>query len=265
MSTTLFKKEFKNNLLLLGIFCLVLTLYITMIISMFDPALSKSIEAMRESMPEIFALVGMSAPGVTLLDFIVNYLFGFLFKLFPMIFFFILVNRMLIRYIDRGTMAYLLATPNSRIKIVGTQALSICFELFLLLAYICLLVIIISEFMFPGALDLPLFLFTIVGLFGLLLFMSSIAFLCGCIFHEASKALGIGIGINILFLLIQMISQVGEKFEWLKYATPLTLYDPIGIAANDSKSFVLVLPLYICAIAFYSLGLFIFQKKDLCI
>ncbi|MFQ9511033.1 MAG: ABC transporter permease, partial [Lachnospiraceae bacterium] len=173
MSTTLFKKEFKNNLLLLGIFCLVLTLYITMIISMFDPALSKSIEAMRESMPEIFALVGMSAPGVTLLDFIVNYLFGFLFKLFPMIFFFILVNRMLIRYIDRGTMAYLLATPNSRIKIVGTQALSICFELFLLLAYICLLVIIISEFMFPGALDLPLFLFTIVGLFGLLLFMSS--------------------------------------------------------------------------------------------
>ncbi len=37
-----------------------------------------------------------------------------------------------------------------------------------------------------------------------------------------------------------MISQVGEKFETVKYATPLTLFDVDGLSAGDGKAWMIV-------------------------
>ena len=42
----------------------------------------------------------------------------------------------------------------------------------------------------------------------------------------------VGGGLNILFFLMQMISQVGDKFEFLKNVNPLTLFDYYGLAAG---------------------------------
>jgi ABC-2 type transport system permease protein len=263
MNGTLLKRELKYNTKILLLFCGILTLYTAMIISMFDPKLGDSLKAMKESMPQIFAAVGMANQGDTLLDFIINYLFGFLYKVLPLVFFLILVSRVLIRYIDRGTMAYLLSTPNSRGKIARTQAGVILLELIFLLLYITVLGIGVSEGLFRGKLDIPAFLLLMAALFGLLMFLSGICFLSGCIFNDSGKALGVGAGLNILFLLIQMASQVGDKFEKLKYINPLTLFDPYGIAARDEESILMFLALYAGGILLYSAGILIFSRKDL--
>ena len=92
MNRTLLQRELKYSAKILLIFCAILTLYTAMIISMFDPKLGESLEMMKNSMPEIFALVGMDSPGTTLVAFINNYLFGFLYKVFPMIFFVFLIS-----------------------------------------------------------------------------------------------------------------------------------------------------------------------------
>ena len=39
-------------------------------------------------------------------------LYGFLLVVFPMVFLILLANRLLTRYLDRGSIAFLLATPN---------------------------------------------------------------------------------------------------------------------------------------------------------
>ena len=65
------------------IFSAILTMYITVIIGMFDPALGESLNQMMESMPQLFSAFGMNAPGSTLLDFMANYLYGFLLICLP--------------------------------------------------------------------------------------------------------------------------------------------------------------------------------------
>ena len=112
INKTLFAREVRSSYKLLLIFLAVLTLYGSMIVAMFDPKLGDSLNLMAESMPEIFAAFGMLDVGATLTQFIVNYLYGFLLIAFPLVFIVLLSNRLVARYVDRGSMAYLLATPN---------------------------------------------------------------------------------------------------------------------------------------------------------
>ena len=83
MNKTLFGKELKANLFVSVVIAAVLAMYVTVIVSMFDPDLGESLDLMMQSMPELFAAFGMATQGATLLDFMLNYLYGFLHVLFP--------------------------------------------------------------------------------------------------------------------------------------------------------------------------------------
>lgn len=265
MNRTLFCREMKYSLKTLAVFVIILTLYTAMIIGMFDPKLGASLRMMQDSMPEIFALVGMNAQGTTLLSFLINYLFGFLYKVFPLIFLALLINRVLIRYIDRGTMAYLLATANSRKKIALTQIGVTVIQLFLMLAYLTGLTFAVCQAYFPGELDQGGYLLAMGGLFGLLLLLSGICYLSGCIFSDSGKSLGVGVGLTVLFILIQMVSQVGEKYEALRFATPLTLFDPSRLSSGEPEALLMALALYLASFLLYGVGAFIFCRRDLCV
>lgn len=258
MNRTLFSFEMKKCSRILLIFAAVLTMYTTMIVWMFDPALGESLNMLMESMPEIFALVGMDAPGTTLLDFINNYLFSFLYKVFPIVFFAFLVNRVLIRYLDKGAMAYLLSTANSRLRISFTQAMVIVCQQLLLFAYVAVLTLAVCRIQFPGELDIPGFLLEIAGIFGLMLLLSGICFLCGCLFEDS--ALAVGVGLNVAFVLAEMLSQVGDRLSWLRFCTPLTLFDTAAIAGGNLGGITL---LYLGGLSLYAAGIAVFCKKDL--
>lgn len=263
MNRTFFHYEMKRCFKIWLIFCGVLTLYTSMIVWMYDPVMGESLKMLAESMPEVFALVGMDSPGTTLLDFINNYLFSFLYKVFPIVFFVFLINRVLIRYLDKGTMGCLLATPNSRIRIVFTQASVIIWQIVLLLAYVAALTVAISMWQFPEELDVEGFLLEMAGLLGLSLFLSGICFLSGCFFEDGGRALGIGAGLNAVFVLLEMISQVGEKFKMLRYLTPMTMFNPEKIAVFDEKAMLMMALLYLGGMGFYATGMMIFCRKDL--
>ena len=121
-SLTLLWRESRANYKILLLFLAVLTLYVSMVTAMYDPKLGEALAAMMETMPEIFSLVGMQNPGTTLGEFLVNYLYGFLLVVLPLVFIVLMANRLMARYVDRGSMAYLLATPNKRRRIAMTQA-----------------------------------------------------------------------------------------------------------------------------------------------
>ena len=54
-------------------------MYAASIVYLYDPAVSESLVAMQEAMPELFAAFNMANVASTLLDFLINYLYGFLF------------------------------------------------------------------------------------------------------------------------------------------------------------------------------------------
>lgn len=263
LNATLLKRGIKANYKILLIFMAVLTLYSSMIVAMFDPALGESLNAMAQSMPQIFAAFGMLHAGVTLIDFMVNYLYGFLLVMFPLIFVILLASRLMTRYIDGGSMAYLLATPNRRRKIALTQAFVMALFILCLVIYVTLICMIVSGAMFPGELDVRKFMLLNIGLYGLLFFFGGLSFCAACIFNDARFSYGLGAGLPIAFILIEMLSQVGDKMEKLKYLTPLTLFDAYGIIGGKEDAVVSFLILYAGGILLFLCGIGAFCKKDL--
>lgn len=263
INTTLYRKEIKSNYILLLIFIGVLSMYGGMIVAMFDPKMGESLTMMMESMPHIFAAFGMTDAGKTLLEFVTNYLYGMIFIAFPAVFLIILTNRLVAKYVDNGSMAYLLSVPQKRSKTAITQAVFMITAILILVVFMTGLVILCGAVMFPGELDIPAFLRVNVGLFGVLFFLGSICFLASCICNESKNAVGVGSAVTVYSILVQMVARIGDKFEYLKYATPLTLFDVDGLAAGDTSAWLLCLILYVCGLLSSTAGIIIFSRRNL--
>ena len=253
MNRALFAKELRANLFVSLIIAAVLAMYIGVIVSMYDPELGESLDAMMQSMPEMFAAFGMSVQATTLIDFMLNYLYGFLLTIFILVLILIVANKLMVRYLDRSAMAYLLATPNSRTRIALTMV------------GVMVTILGFAEALFPGELDMQALMQVNAGLLALWLAMAGLCFLSACLFSNATAALWVGGGLNILFFLMQMISQVGDKFEFLKNVNPLTLFDYYGLAAGDASAVGGAIALAVGAVALFAVAVAAFDRRDLSI
>ena len=262
MSMTLFQREWKSGWKLLVIFLAVLTLYAGMIVSMFDPKLGESLAAMAESMPQLFAAFNMTDPGATLTEFVSNYLYGFLLSVFPLVYVALSAVRLVARKTERGSLACLLAAPVSRVRLILTEAAVLLSGVLAMVVYVSLFIPAVGGALFPGALDLGRFLTLNAGLLGLLVLFAGLCFCASCLFSTASGASVTGAGLCVLFVLIQMAGQVGEKFDWLKYCTPLTLFDRAAILAGESWAVPQFLILYAAGAVFFAIGAAVFTRRD---
>ena len=68
---TLYKREIRGSVKLLIIFCAIITMYVSIIINMYDPQMMKMLDSFAEAMPELMAAVGMKANAASLLGFMV--------------------------------------------------------------------------------------------------------------------------------------------------------------------------------------------------
>ncbi len=263
MIKVLFKKEWKANYKIFIIFLLVLTLYSSIIVAMFDPKLGESLNAMKDAMPQIFAAFNMTNPGVTLLDFLTNYLYGFILIVFPFIYTVIMCHRLMSRYIDKGSMAYLLSTRHTRTRVMLSQLAVLLSGLLGLIIYVIILILVCSHLMFNETLDMSAFLLTNLGLFSIHLLFACICYFGACCFNETKYSIGLGASVGIFSILVQMLSQVSDKLEFLKYFTPLTLFDPKGLQAQDSQAILGMVILWISSMLIVLITQRIFKKRDL--
>lgn len=220
----LLARSVRSNLGLLGIILAVLAMYGGIIVTMYDPELGDTLNSMAAAMPELFAAFGMAGTPATLTEFLVNYLYGFLLLVFPLVMSILLANRLVASYVDSGAVAYLLASPHSRAAITATQAV-----VHIVSNWICLAIFYggcsaFCEMMFPGELDWTALARVTLGLAAMHFFFGGLLFASVCIFNDAKPAVGVGTSLTVLFLLIQMAEQVSDKFDWLQYLTPVTLY-----------------------------------------
>ena len=236
MISTLIKRELKANYKILLIFMAILSMYCSVIVMMYDPTLGESLYMMAKSMPQLFTAFGMMHPGI-------------------------MCYRLIARYIDRGTLVYLLTTSYSRKKIILTQYLNLLLGTLFLIVYSCSLIILCSYIMFDEKIDISSFIMLNTGLICLHLFFMSMCFFTATTFNEIKYSLGIGGGLGMIFILIQMLSQVSDKLEFLKYFTPLTLFDASSLVKFESITGIVVL--FMVSIFILVLSIDIFSKRDL--
>ncbi|SES87179.1 ABC transporter permease subunit [Anaerobranca gottschalkii] len=262
----LLKANLKANWVVGLIILLVMFMYFTVLSSMFDPESLEGLIAMLEAMPkELIAAMGFDNFGDTYTTYMANSYYNFIAILFPMIYIIVVGNRLIAKHIDSGSMAYLLSTPNSRLKIIITQAFYFLASITLIFFIVTVYGIIISEIFLPGHLEIFSFIllnivtmFTFYALSGIVFFFSAIA-------SDTKQSLSFGAGIPIAFFVINMLANVGEKTEFLKYFTIFTLLNPQEIVEGSSFTIIAISILLIIAVAFYLAAIWLFNKRNLAV
>ena len=121
----LFRYNLRTNRFLWFLLVMVMLMYYSIIISMYDPENIEALTQMFELFPkELMDAMGFGQFGTTLLTFIVGYIYGFLIYIFPLVLTVVINHKLVASLVDKGSMAYLLSSPFSRLSVALTQAVS---------------------------------------------------------------------------------------------------------------------------------------------
>lgn len=262
LSIPMLKQNLKACLVPFIIIFAFLVMYTTVIIYMYNPELAEMLEGYQEALPEMMAAVGMTGMASSLLEWIQIYLYGFIMLLFPLIFIIIAVNKLVMGFIDNGSLAGILATPNSRGKMIMTQLLSLYLWLFMLMACITVVGILSANALFPDELDISNYLCLNAGTLMLWFAVASITFLAACIFSDAKYYYFVGAGIPVLFFFFHMMGNMGEDLEFLKYATIYSLLPAEQLIAGDNEAILPCVILFLVSVIFSAAGGIYFTKRD---
>ena len=261
----LYTHGIKSNYKIVLLFFALLTMYITSIVSMFDPEAMSAMEELLELCLKLWQWWEWQDDVTSFLGYLITYLYGFIFLVIPFIATIIVAINLVSAYVDSGSMSYLLASPNSRKTIISTQILALLTVIFAIISYCTALTIISSEAMFPGELDIVNLLTINLGLLALHMFLGGIAFLSSTIPNDTKFSIMFGAGIPLVFFIIEMLANIGGKLENLKYFTIFSLFKPHELLKGETNAYLLVWLMFILAIVFYALSIYIFKKKDLSI
>lgn len=263
ISLPLLKRNFKSCLMPFLIIFLLLVIYTTVIIYMYNPELSSMLSDYQKALPEMMNAVGMSGIATNLLEWIQIYLYGFIMLLFPLIFVVIVVNKLLMSYIETGSMANILASPNSRGKVIRTQIVSMFLWITILMVSITLVGLVYCHFEFSGELDISRYLLLNVCTLMLWFAVSSISFCTACFVNEAKYYYLIGAGVPLASFMFQMLGNIGDKLEWFKYLTFYSLLPTDKIVSGSSGAILPVMILVGITIVLSVIGCIRFKKRDL--
>lgn len=263
MSWTLFKMTMRKNWPLLLIFFAVIAMYITVMISMYNPDDEKLLASMLEMFPEeLMNAMGFGDVVNGLTEYLASWLYGMLVFAFPMVYCIILGNRLVAKMVDNSSFAYLLSTPNSRAKIILTQGVYALTSIFILFIALFGLGVVASEISFPKLLDINGFLK--LNLMTMLLNMLAmmICFFFSCLFNETRFSLGSGGGFLIISFLMNMLGSANEKLVVLKKLSIYGLYEPVGIIRGEP--YIAIYFLYFAfSLLLFIAGVLIFNRKNL--
>lgn len=262
ISITLLKRNIKTCMKPFLLVFAVICMYTVIIVYMYDPDFAEMLEEYQQKMPEVMAAMGMTGIASSLIEWMQIYLYGFIMMLFPLIFIIVMVQKLVMGYIDSGSMANLLATGNSRGEIICTQAFSAVLWMVLLMGAVNVAGIFSGMWLFPGELNVERYLILNISTLFLQLVVAGISFLCACVCSEARHYYTVGAGLPLLFFLMQMISNMGEKLENLKYFTIYTLLPAEEIAAGKGCMIQNLVLLFLAMVLFGS-GIWWFQRRDL--
>ena len=262
----MFKREIKINLksfiiwtsILIGLFLVVFLVYPSIVNS-------ENMEMMDEMMkmfPE--AVLKAFNMDISSIDTVFGWLKteGFVFVLLITgVYSGILGSNILLKEESDKTIEYLNSVPVTRKKIVLTKIL--CGIL-----YITLMIAIVGLFNFiglslSGDFDKKSYLllsitpiFSSIVIFAVCMFLSTFT-------HKTKKTMGISLGIVFASYFLQIISEMGESTEFLKYISIFTISDIRNVIINVSiNPLMVILSIGITAI-FMGLTIVHYEKKEL--
>ena len=262
----MFKRELKINLksfiiwtsILIGLFLVVFLVYPSIVNSENMEMIDEMMKIFPEEMLKAFNM------DISTIDSAFGWLKteGFVFVLLKTgVYSGILGSNILLKEESDKTIEYLNSVPVTRKNIVLNKILCGIF-------YIILMILIIGIFNFiglslSGEFDRKSYillsitpLFSSIVIFAICLFLSTFT-------HKTKKTLGISLGIVFVSYFLNVISEIGESTEFLKYISIFTLADIRNVILNVSINPILVVLSTGITIVFMILTMIHYEKKEL--
>lgn len=263
MSFELFRMTWKRNWLLIFIILAILIMYMSVMITMFDPKDMEALGSMLDMLPaDMIKAFGFTNVITDLTSYLASWLYGMLMLAFPLIHNVILGNRLVASMVDNGSFAYLLSTPTSRVKIITTLGLYATFSVVVLFIGIFISGVVLCSIFFPSTLDISAFAALNLTTMLVNLAIMMICFFCSCFFSDAKLSLGFGSGISIVMLLMNMLGNASNTISFLKNFSLYGFYDPVAVVQGSN---VVWINLFygILAIALFISSIILFRRKRL--
>lgn len=193
--------------------------------------------------------------------------------LLPIVYTIMTANNLIAGQIDSGSMAYVLSTPTKRRKVALTQLVFLVGSLivmFLIIGSVGMLASALTDegiqISYGDMIEMTLGAMTVMFAIG------GICYLASAWFNRSKHAMGVGGGISMFFLVSTILGLFGsesvpeamriEAMDFFNYTSIISLFDVKAILEGGSFTLGLVILLLI-GISTYTLGIFIFDKKDL--
>lgn len=194
--------------------------------------------------------------------------------LLPIIYLIMVSNNLIAGQVDTGSMAYVLSTSTKRKQVTFTQGLFLVLSLFLMI--VCTSITSVVCFSIANVetdLTIAKLLLINLGAFVVLFALSGINFFTSCYFDRSKKAMAIGGGLSIFFLVATMLGLFGSPvipsvvrigaLNYFNYVSLISLFDVVSIL-NETTAWIWKLAiLVVIGILGYVLGNIKFKKKDL--
>lgn len=265
MIGSLYRTMIKTNgklMLYMGLGCFVIMAAFVML---FPTIANQNMDQLLKSMPESMLKAFNMSDGLnTLTGFLVAEFYSMIYLILLIVYSVLTANHLVSRLVDRGSMAYLVATPHSRIHIIITQILFLLSGLVFISVCIILGVWVSDAWLIDKSmLDMDVFLK--INLVGFLTFavISAYSFLFSCLFNDERRAVSISAGITILFLILDIVGKVSEDLAWLRNFTIFHAFDPGKIINGIVDVIPLSVGLAVASILLFFLAVIIFKRKDL--
>ena len=262
----MFKRELKINLksfiiwtsILIGLFLVVFLVYPSIVNSANMEMIDEMMKMFPEEMLKAFNM------DISTIDSAFGWLKteGFVFVLLITgIYSGILGSNILLKEESDKTIEYLNSVPVKRKNIVLNK-------IFCGLFYIVIMIVIIGIFNFiglslSGEFDKKSYillsitpLFSSIVIFAICLFLSTFT-------HKTRKTIGISLGIVFVSYFLNIISEIGESTEFLKYISIFTLADIRNVILNVSINPILVVLAICITVIFMILTMIRYEKKEL--
>jgi len=264
MNKALLKMNVKSSYKSWIVFMIILLFYKLVIIGMYDPDNIEAMEEFMALMPEEFIrAIGYQLLDLSLAGYIGGYFYTFLVLMFPLIFTIMLSFQLVGKYVDDGSMAYLIATPHKRSTIIKTQAFFLLASILLMFLVMSLFGLVYTVSMFPGELDIGKYALLNLGTVCLYIFIAGLTFFCSTVFNETKHTLGLSIALPVGFLLVDMIKDVNDRLEFLRFFTPYSLFAPERIFPIEGIYFLFIFLLVLFGAILFAAAIRIFSRKNL--
>ncbi|TCN25185.1 ABC transporter permease subunit [Mesobacillus foraminis] len=266
MNLALYKAMMKSHSKLLITYSCSVFLYLYLLVMTFPMfAESQQLNDVLKGLPEsVQVAFGIQGNLSNVNDYMAMNFYNSLYLYILMAYAILTAIQLVSRFVDRGSMAYLLSSPVSRVQVINTQAMVLITGLFVvnLFTYFGGYLGVLS---FTDKNGFDMSIFTQMNLIVMLIFLviSAYSFLFSCLFNEEKLAMGASFGITILFYSLDLASKLSEEIDWLKYFTIFSLYQPQKISQGDYNVLSTSMILSIVAIVLFILSASLFKRRDL--